>query len=116
MSDLSPIKQFWIGLWTAIGGFVGLALCTWLSTRIPGLQEPVINAVFGLVPPYRLVWPTSIVLFLVGIVCFGFAFRELVNLGITQAAERIRAGNPTPQDMEIAHYVIENAKKKNPAA
>ncbi len=93
---------------------MGLALCTWLSTRIPELREPVIDAVFGLVPPYRLVWPTSIALCLVGLVSFWFAFRELVNEGIFQAAARIRAGTATDQDRLIAHYVIENAKKHSP--
>ena len=91
------------------------AATIWLLTRIPALKEPADRLFWSVIPVGKKVWLISTFLFLVSLVSFWFAFRELVNLGIMQAAERIRAGNPTSQDLEIAHYVIENAKKKNHA-
>jgi hypothetical protein len=74
MKENAPHGLLWRGFWEGLGAGLAAIALLWLTTRIPQWREPVVDAVFGLVPPDRLVWPTSIALCLGGVVGLVVAF------------------------------------------
>jgi len=75
MSDYKPHHLFWKGFWQAIGGFFGLALCTYIASRIPQWREPVIGFVLNLAPSSSRELPLCLSLYLSGFLCLFLAYR-----------------------------------------
>jgi len=112
MKENAPHGLLWRGFWEGLGAGLAAIVLLWIPTHITGVRDTAIDAVFGLVPPYRLVWPTSIALCLVGVGCFLFALCESFNQEIFKAAARIRAGTATDQDLLMARVIIEHKKDR----
>ncbi|HEX3857355.1 MAG TPA: hypothetical protein VHY30_08675 [Verrucomicrobiae bacterium] len=98
MKDSAPHYQLWVGFWAGVGGFLAVAFCTWLATRIPQWREAIIDTVFRLIPSNGAIWLMSIALFLGGILIFVCAcilsFRGLIH--------RLETDQATLDDIRVA--------------